>query len=74
METLLTKANSLAGGLKGLLLGLAGLFIVAQIVFGPQIGLDIVTNLSNLIGSFIGSGASLVSIITGVIVLGLLTD
>ena len=73
MEQLVNKVNSIIGGLKGILLAAAGLLIIAQIVFG-YVGFDVVGNLTALINSFIGSGASLVSVIAGIIVLGLLSD
>ena len=65
--------KSMISGVKGLLLAAAGLLIIAQIVIGNA-GPDVVNNLQELLNGFIGSGASLVSVITGIIVLGLLTD
>ncbi len=65
--------KSMISGVKGLLLAAAGLLIIAQIVIGNA-GPDVVGNLQALLDGFIGSGASLVSVITGIVVLGLLTD
>ena len=65
--------KSMISGVKGLLLAAAGLLIIAQIVIGNA-GPDVVNNLQELLNGFIGSGASLVSVITGIVVLGLLTD
>ena len=65
--------KSMISGVKGLLLAAAGLLIIAQIVIGNA-GADVVGNLQALLDGFIGSGASLVSVITGIVVLGLLTD
>jgi hypothetical protein len=65
--------KSMISGVKGLLLAAAGLLIIAQIVIGNA-GPDVVGNLQGLLDGFIGSGASLVSVITGIIVLGLLSD
>lgn len=61
------------GGVKAVLIGAAGLLIVAEIIFG-NVGLNVVGNLQALLDGFIGSGASLVSVITGIVVLGLLGD
>ena len=66
--------KSYVSAIKALLIGVAGLLIVGQIVFGNVIGFDVVGNLQALLDGFIGSGASLVSVITGLVVLGLLGD
>ena len=65
--------KSYVSAVKALLIGAAGLLIVGQIVFG-NVGFDVVGNLQALLDGFIGSGASLVSVITGLVVLGLLGD
>ena len=73
MEQITNSIKSIIGNLKGILIAAAGLLIIAQIVFGSA-GFDVVGNLTALIDGFIGSSASLVSIIAGIIVLGLLSD
>ena len=67
------NVKSMIGGVKAVLIGAAGLLIVAEIIFG-NVGLNVVGNLQTLLDGFIGSGASLVSVITGIVVLGLLGD
>ena len=67
------NVKSMIGGVKAVLIGAAGLLIVAEIIFG-NVGLNVVVNLQALLDGFIGSGASLVSVITGIVVLGLLGD
>ena len=67
------NVKSMIGGVKAVLIGAAGLLIVAQIIFGDA-SLNVVANLQALLDGFIGSGASLVSVITGIVVLGLLSD
>ena len=67
------NVKSMIGGVKAVLIGAAGLLIVAEIIFG-NVGLNVVGNLQALLDGFIGSGASLVSVITGIVVLGLLSD
>ena len=67
------NVKSMIGGVKAVLIGAAGLLIVAEIIFG-DVGLNVVGNLQALLDGFIGSGASLVSVITGIVVLGLLGD
>jgi len=73
MEQITNSVKSIIGNLKGILIASAGLLIVVQIVFGAS-GFDVVGNLTALIDGFIGGGASLVSVIAGIIVLGLLSD
>lgn len=73
MEQIINSVKSSIGSIKGILIASAGLLIVVQIIFGSS-GFDVVGNLTGLIDGFIGSGASLVSVIAGIIVLGLLSD
>ena len=73
MEQITNSIKSIIGNLKGILIAAAGLLIIVQIVFGAS-GFDVIGNITALLDSFIGSGASLVSVIAGIIVLGLLSD
>ena len=73
MEQITTSIKSIIGNLKGILIAAAGLLIIVQIVFGAS-GFDVIGNITALLDGFIGSGASLVSVIAGIIVLGLLSD
>ena len=71
MEQITNSIKSIIGNLKGILIAAAGLLIIVQIVFGAS-GFDVIGNITALLDGFIGSGASLVSVIAGIIVLGLL--
>lgn len=73
MEQITNTIKSIIGNLKGILIAAAGLLIIVQIVFGAS-GFDVIGNITALLDGFIGSGASLVSVIAGIIVLGLLSD
>ena len=73
MEQITNSIKSIIGNLKGILIAAAGLLISVQIVFGAS-GFDVIGNITALLDGFIGSGASLVSVIAGIIVLGLLSD
>lgn len=73
MEQITNSIKSIIGNLKGILIAAAGLLIIVQIVFGAS-GFDVIGNITVLLDGFIGSGASLVSVIAGIIVLGLLSD
>ena len=74
MEQLLNSIKSTIGNLKGILIAAAGLFIIVQIVLPGASAFDVIGNITALLDGFIGSGASLVSVIAGIIVLGLLSD
>lgn len=73
MEQITNSIKSIIGNLKGILIAAAGLLIIVQIVFGSS-SFDVIGNITALLDGFIGSGASLVSVIAGIIVLGLLSD
>ena len=73
MEQITNTIKSIIGNLKGILIAAAGLLIIVQIVFGSS-GFDVIGNITALLDGFIGSSASLVSVIAGIIVLGLLSD
>jgi len=73
MEQITNSIKSIIGNLKGILIAAAGLLIIVQIVFGSS-GFDVIGNITALLDGFIGSSASLVSVIAGIIVLGLLSD
>ena len=73
MEQITNTIKSIIGNLKGILIAAAGLLIIVQIVFGSS-GFDVIANITALLDGFIGSGASLVSVIAGIIVLGVLSD
>ena len=73
MEQITNSIKSIIGNLKGILIAAAGLLIIVQIVFGAS-SFDVIGNITALLDGFIGSSASLVSVIAGIIVLGLLSD
>ena len=73
MEQITNSIKSIIGNLKGILIAAAGLLIIVQIVFGSSSS-DVIGNITALLDGFIGSSASLVSVIAGIIVLGLLSD
>ena len=73
MEEVTNKLKGIIGGLTDILVAAIGLLVVVQVVFGATAGIDIVGNIIALVDSFIGSAASLGSVVALVIVLGLLT-
>jgi ABC-type spermidine/putrescine transport system permease subunit I len=71
MKETLETVKGLIGGVTSVLLYAVGLLVVAQVVFGPAAGLNVIGNLESLVTGFVGSGASLASIITLLLVVAL---
>ena len=73
MEDISNKLKSLIGSLSDILIAAIGLLVVVQVVFGTAGNLDVISNLTALVDSFIGSGASLASLVTLVLIMGVLS-
>ena len=73
IEEVTNKLKGIIGGLTDILVAAIGLLVIVQVVFGAAAGIDIVGNIIALVDSFIGSAASLGSVVALVIVLGVLT-
>ena len=73
MEEVTNKLKGIIGGLTDILVAAIWLLVIVQVVFGAAAGIDIVGNIIALVDSFIGSAASLGSVVALVIVLGVLT-
>jgi ABC-type spermidine/putrescine transport system permease subunit I len=71
MKETLETVKGLIGGVTSVLLYAVGLLVVAQVVFGPAAGLNVIGNLESLVTGFVGAGASLASIITLLLVVAL---
>ena len=71
MNNTLETVKGLIGGVTSILLYAVGLLVVAQVVFGPAAGLNVIGNIQGLVTGFVGSGASLASIITLLLVVAL---
>lgn len=69
MEEMVTKLKGIIHGLTDVLIAAIGLLVIVQVVFGT--GLDVVGGIMQLVDTFVGSGASLASLITLIIVLGI---
>ncbi|CAI8324071.1 MAG: Uncharacterised protein [Opitutia bacterium UBA7350] len=73
MEDISNKLKTLIGNLSDILIAAIGLLVVVQVVFGTAGNLDVIGNLTNLVESFIGNGASLASVVTLVLIMGVLS-
>ena len=77
MEDVANKLKGIIGGLTEILIGAIGLLVVVQVVFGdggPESKtIDIIGNITGVVNTFIGTGASLASLVALLIVLGVLS-
>ncbi|MEC8044173.1 MAG: hypothetical protein VX130_06230 [Verrucomicrobiota bacterium] len=73
MENVAKKLKETIGGLTEILIVAIGLLVVVQVVFGTEGGIDIIGNITGVVDSFIGAGASLASLIALLIVMAVLT-
>ena len=73
MEEIANTLKSLIGSLAEILIAAIGLLVVVQVVFGTVGNLDVIGNLTTLVDQFIGSGASLASLVTLVLIMGVLS-
>ena len=64
IKSIFGSIGDVLGGLAGVLGGLVSVGVLSQIVFGSGwLGIDVVANISALVGSFLGGG------VTGLLVL-----
>ena len=74
MEDVANRVKGMIGGLTEVLIGAIGLLVVVQVVFGAgEGGIDIIGNITGVVNTFIGAGASLASLVALMIVLGVLS-
>ena len=75
MEDVANRVKGMIGGLTEVLIGAIGLLVVVQVVFGAEKegAIDIIGNITGVVGTFIGAGASLASLVALMIVLGVLS-
>ena len=75
MENVAKKLKDTIGGLTEILIVAIGLLVVVQVVFGSDGengGIDIIGNITSVFDSFIGTGASLASLVALLIVMAVL--
>lgn len=73
MENTINQLKSVIGAISGVLVAAIGLLVVVSAVFGSAAGMNVIPNITALVDGFIGSGASLSSIVTLIIVLSVLS-
>ncbi len=72
MEKVTTTVKSAIGGLFAVLTSVIGLLVLAQVVFGEEAGMNVISNLQAIVNGFVGEGASLAGLITLLLIVGLL--
>ena len=64
VKSIFTTISEVLGGIGGVLASLVSVSILSTVIFGSGwLGIDVVTNISNLVGSFLNCG------VTGLLVL-----
>ena len=72
MNNVTTTIKSAIGGLFTVLTSIIGLLVLAQVVFGEEAGMNVISNLQYIVNGFVGEGASLAGLITLLLIVGLL--
>ncbi len=72
MKDTLEKITCAIKGIAVALLGVLGLLVIVQAVFGASAPVDVIGNLQGLLSGFVGSGADFTSFVTLVLVVALI--
>ena len=72
MDNVVKTIKSSIGGLFTVLTSVIGLLVLAQVVFGEAAGMNVISNLQNIVNGFVGEGASLAGLITLLLIVALL--
>ena len=72
MNNVVETVRSAVGGIFSVLGSVIGLLVLAQVVFGEAVGMNVIANLQSIVNGFVGEGASLAGLITLLLVVALL--
>jgi len=72
MDNVVNTIKSAIGGLFAVLTSVVGLLVLAQVVFGEEAGMNVISNLQGIVNGCVGEGASLAGLITLLLLVGLL--
>ena len=73
MDKVVNTVKSAIGGLFAVLTSIVGLLVLAQVVFGEEAGMNVISNLQAIVNGFVGpETASLAGLITLLLVVALL--
>jgi hypothetical protein len=74
MDKITTTVRSAISGLFAVLTSIIGLLVLAQVVFGEEAGMNVISNIQAIVNGFVGPTASLAGLITLLLVVGLLQE
>ena len=72
MDKITETLKGAIGGLFTLLTSIIGLLVLAAVVFGEKAGMNVISNLQEIVNGFVGQESSLAGLITLVLIVGLL--
>jgi len=73
MDKIVNTVKATIGGLFAVLTSVIGLLVLAQVVFGEEAGMNVISNLQAIVNGFVGpETASLAGLITLLLIVGLL--
>ena len=72
MNNVVETVKSAIGGLFTVLISVVGLLVLSQVVFGEAAGMNVISNLQDIVNGFVGEGASLAGLITLLLIVALL--
>ena len=73
MDKIVNTVKATIGGLFAVLTSVIGLLVLAQVVFGEEAGMNVISNLQAIVNGFVGAEtASLAGLITLLLIVGLL--
>lgn len=72
MNNIVTTIKGAIGGLFTILTSVIGLLVLAQVVFGEEAGMNVISNLQTIVNGFVGPTASLAGLITLLLIVGIL--
>ena len=74
MNNVVTTIRTAIGGLFAVLTSVIGLLVLAQVVFGEEAGMNVISNIQAIVNGFVGPTASLAGLITLLLVVGILQE
>ena len=72
MDNVVKTVKASIGGLFTVLTSVIGLLVLAQVVFGEEAGMNVISNIQAIVNGFVGPTASLAGLITLLLIVGIL--
>jgi len=74
MNNVVNTIKTSIGGLFAVLTSVIGLLVLAQVVFGEEAGMNVISNIQDIVNGFVGPTASLAGLITLLLIVGILQE